>query len=254
MTNHGTRVILALPKMPDRQLRLMLALETVTPGSDGWREVGADLLARIANLSPNTAARARDELIKAARIEYKPGSGRGRVSAYRLKAPNGRGYLSGPEKVPSETDHLSEPERYPIEARKGTQSGPVKVPNQNALTCENENPALEASALEASALSPDERLLAEAVPGASEREIKHAIAKLRGRQADGEIRSVRAYLRAIIDCGDALALTTDARVTLTKSDAAAERTGPCAMCRIDDHEHCTEGRCTCQPGHMAAAS
>ena len=101
MTNFGTRAILALPKMPERRLRLLLALETFTRGEDGWREAGTGLLASTAGLSVNTAARARRELAKSGVIEYGRGDGRGHLSTYRIKVP--------PQRCP------------PSRARKGTQ-------------------------------------------------------------------------------------------------------------------------------------
>jgi hypothetical protein len=140
-TNYGICAILALPKLPERQLRVLLALETFTPGKDGWRTAGPKLLAKTAGLSVNTAIKARDELTGAGTIEYRPGNGRGNLSTYRIKVPNIAGDLSGPE-------------RYPSAARKGTQTGPVKVPRRNALTSANANAALKASALKPSALSP----------------------------------------------------------------------------------------------------
>ena len=42
MTNYGTCAILALPKMPERRLRFLLALETFTRGEDGRREAGTN--------------------------------------------------------------------------------------------------------------------------------------------------------------------------------------------------------------------
>jgi hypothetical protein len=129
MTNYGIRAILALPWLPERQLRFLLALETFTSGDGGWREAGTALLAQYAGQSVNTTVKARAELVKSGAVEYRPGSGRGHVGSYRTKVPSYLGYLSSPE-------------RYPSAGRKGTQTEPVKVPKQNAVTCENESAVL----------------------------------------------------------------------------------------------------------------
>ena len=113
MTNYGTLEILALPKMPERQLRFLLALETITCREDGRREVGIDLLAKKAGLSVNTAVRARRDLVKSGAIEYRRGDGRGHLSTYRIKVPINDVHLPEPEKVPSDTDHLSSPGKVP---------------------------------------------------------------------------------------------------------------------------------------------
>jgi hypothetical protein len=85
VTNFGALAILALPKMPERQLRFLLALETVT-ARGSWREAQTELLARQAGLSVRTAIKARAELAKAGMIEYRPGTGPGHPGRYRLPA------------------------------------------------------------------------------------------------------------------------------------------------------------------------
>ena len=83
MTNYGTLAILALPEMPERQLRLLLALETVPADASDARKISAPLLAAKARLSPNTAAKARNELIDRGMITYQAGTGRGTCSTLR---------------------------------------------------------------------------------------------------------------------------------------------------------------------------
>jgi hypothetical protein len=157
VTNYGTCAILALPRLPERQLRFLLALETFSRGDDGWREAGMKLLAKTAGRSPNTAIKARDELVAAGAIEYRPGNGRGNHSSYRIKVPGIGDHLRGkvPKsagKVPKNAGYLPSPERYPNGPRKGTQTGRVKVPKRNAVTSANANAALKPSALDTSAL------------------------------------------------------------------------------------------------------
>ena len=153
MTNYGTRAILALPKMPERRLRFLLALETFTRREDGWREAGTELLASTAGLSAKTTARARRELATSGAINYRPGNGRGQVGTYRIKVPSDTVPLPELGKVPSDTDHLSEPERYPNGPRKGRKTGLVKVGTGHSVTSGNVIAALEPIALESSALA-----------------------------------------------------------------------------------------------------
>jgi hypothetical protein len=86
-SNFTVRAILALPGISERELRVLMVLETVTADKDGWREVGAVLLARYARMSVGTAARARGKLAGRGLIEYVRGDGQGHLSAYRLRIP-----------------------------------------------------------------------------------------------------------------------------------------------------------------------
>ena len=86
MTNDAILAILALPDIPERQLRFLLALATFTRGQHGWRKAGTTLLAAKAGHSPTTAVKARGELVKAGTIEFVRGKGRG-LSAYRIRLP-----------------------------------------------------------------------------------------------------------------------------------------------------------------------
>jgi hypothetical protein len=150
VTNFGALAILALPKMPERQLRFLLALETFTRGEDGWREAGAEKLIERTGLSVNTAIKARGELVAAGAIDYRRGNGAGHVSVYRIRLPGIGDHLgSRPKKVPKNVGDLK---RYPTEARKGTQTRPKKVPKRNAVTSGNAFGGLEPSGLDTSGL------------------------------------------------------------------------------------------------------
>jgi hypothetical protein len=217
VTNYGTRAILGLPKMPERQLRFLLGLETFTGREDGWREAGTALLASTAGLSVNTAARARVELVKSGAIEYRRGNGRGQVGPYRIKVPsvvvhlpepgkvpNDAGDLSGPEKVPNDAGDLSSPERYPNEPRKGTQTGLKKVPKRNAATSGNAIGALEPLALESSALPrtparPDLRMILDGLDVDDESLMKFIVARIEGNPGIGD---PAAYLLGIVGKGE----------------------------------------------------
>jgi hypothetical protein len=245
VTNYGTLAILALPKMPERQLRLLLALETVTPREGGWREVGTDLLASKAGLSVNTTARARRELAKSGAIDYERGDGRGHVSTYRMKVPHDVAHLPEPGKVPTVTDHLSSPGKVPndtghLSGPKGDQvvgdlSEPGKVPKQalerypngprkggsrNPATSANASGGLEPSGLEPSALpraarpARDPRTLLLGL-GADERESELITARM---EADPSIRDPWFYLLTIVGNDDGPAWLDRMRRDLAAQD------------------------------------
>ncbi len=206
MTNYGALAILALPPMPERQLRFLIAVETVKVGDDGLRRIGSALLARTAGISHNTLAKARADAVKAGHVEFERGDGRGNVSGYRILFPIKGTNIAGP---------LPAPERVPTGAPKGYQPSGIKGTSPNALTSGNANGALKALALEASALSLAD-LLRAAVPGAGEREIDYVITQIK---ASGEIRKPRAYLKTIIERGDAASLIAEAADALARGDA-----------------------------------
>ena len=246
MTNYGTRAILALPKMPERQLRFLLALETFTRNEDGWREAGTALLARTAGLSVKTAVRARAELVKSAAIGYQPGNGRGQVGTYRLKVvindvhlsepgkvPSDGAHLSGAGKVSSDGAHLSEPERYPNERRKGTPTGSKKVPTRNASTSQNAFAALEPLALEPSALTRGRgaaAIIRKSYPDATDDEIEIMI---KDRISHGA-RSVEAVLAAEAERGT---------LRLPCDDGPGRHS---AACRDGDPGGCAYDWCECR--------
>lgn len=204
-SNYGVRAILALRGLSGRQLRFLLALETLTPGDDGWREAGTELVARYAGVSVNTAARARGDLMASGVIDYRPGSGRGHRGAYRMKVPASTVHLPEPGKVPPNAGDLPAPERSPSEpvkvpkrARKGTQ--------RNAAASTDESAVLKPSVLKPSVLSLAREALAG--QGATEREIDVIIG---GINDDPSIRNPAAYLRRVIDGDGGRALLEQAR-------------------------------------------
>jgi hypothetical protein len=147
VTNYGALAILALPKMPERQLRLLIALETVSPSGTSWRSIGTKLLASKAGLSPATIRVARNELVHAGTIAYVPGNGRGHLSTFRLlfaiKGDNESDYLSGNKGADPP------PERCSNGSRKGDPKKPV--------TSGNENTGLSTSGLRDFGLAPHGR-------------------------------------------------------------------------------------------------
>jgi hypothetical protein len=246
VTNFGALAILAIPgKVLDSDLRLMIALETVTPDEHGDRKVGMRLLAEKARLPYGTARDALARLAASGRVTCTPGSGRGQFSTFRFTVS-----LTPPEKVldqepaPS-TGKVPGQEPAPSECEK-VLDPPAKGAGQNALTSGNKNTGLKASGLEDS-LSPAAEAIRAAVPGIGEREIAAVIKKI---SEDPKIRYPSAWLKEIIAKGDLGDVIADAlrgdqwTRALDRARAAEEAAGrPCAMCRSGDHEHCAGCPC-----------
>jgi hypothetical protein len=83
-------------------------------------------------------------------------------------------------------------------------------------------------------------LLAQAVPDATPREIEQALKNLQTSHDNGEIRTIRGYLKTLIANGDAPGLIDQARTELARPGF---RTGDC---KAGDHDFCQHGSCTCQ--------
>ena len=77
-------ILAALPPgvSPERHWRFMIALGTVTPEPDGWRNIGMGLLGEYACLSQPTLRKARDEMTEARHVAYEA-TGRGRHARCR---------------------------------------------------------------------------------------------------------------------------------------------------------------------------
>ena len=235
MTNFGTRLILGLPKMPERQLRVLLALETLPRRKGGWRRAGTELLAATAGLSANTAVKARDELVSSGAIEYRRGNGRGKVSAYRIKVTNDVGYLSSAE-------------RYPNGLRKGTQTGSVKVPKRNAPSSGNASGELSTYELQSSAhLRGVAEIIRKVFPDATDDEIE-IIGKDRTKRG---ARSVAAVLPGEIERGE-LRLPCDGyRVEARHTQACID--GNSGGCAYDTYDWCV-CRCHTRPAEADKGS
>ncbi len=195
MTNFGALAVLALPGIPERQLRVLLALETVTARDGGWRTIETGVLAAQARVSVNTAARARAELAKAGLIEYRPGTGPGHPGGYRLlvdvdKPPKNAGAVNPPKNAGAVNPPKPAPASHPNEPRKPT--------TPNAVTSADASIALEPLALEPSALreapdpARDPRTLLDGL-GINERLREH----ITGWMDDHGVRDPFAYLLEI---------------------------------------------------------
>jgi hypothetical protein len=173
VTNFGALVILALPGIPERQLRLLLALETVTRDADGWRQAETGVLAQLARMSVNTAAKARGEAVKAGLIEYRPGTGPGHPGRYRIlldvdKPPKNAGAVNppknaggvnppndaGPVNPPNDAGPVNPPKPAPV----SHPNEPQKPTTPNAVTSADASISLEPLTLESSSLREAPRL------------------------------------------------------------------------------------------------
>jgi len=223
VTNYGALAILAV--LPEKalasDLRLLIALETVSVNQQGERSIGMRLLADIAGVPYRTARRSRDRLVSAGLISCAQGNGRGQFSTWRILFPL---------KVSTQGGHLSEPERCPPEPVKVSTEA-AKGVHPNSVTSGNANTALKAFGLEASGLSLTlADLLAEAVPAAAEREIEYAVTTIETRHALGEVGSARAYLRKIIENGDAASLIDEARAEIGRDSRNGFHPEWCGKC------------------------
>jgi hypothetical protein len=214
VTNYGALAILALPKMPERQLRVLLALETVTRHEGAWRTIETGALARQAGRAVRTVVKARAELAASGRIEYRPGTGPGHPGSYRLlvdvdKPPANAGRVkptSDAARVKPSTD-VASVSRAPMlhgsthatRPPEPVQLGSQKPTTPNAVTSANASIALEPLALESSTLprAParprDPRTLLDGL-GVDERLREHII----GWMDDRGVGDPFAYLLAII--------------------------------------------------------
>jgi hypothetical protein len=77
MSNYRVRQVLALPKKPERQLRLLAAIATFLSDDTCEVEAGLPAVVKASGLSRRHAKIARDELTKAGDLAYKPGLGAG---------------------------------------------------------------------------------------------------------------------------------------------------------------------------------
>lgn len=209
VTNFGALAIMAaLPHTaPSRQLRLLLAVETFTPDSHGWRKVGSHKLMEVAGISYPTYKQARREVIEQRLAEYEPGNGSGYLSRWRLliellQVEGGNPPVEGGNPTP----------------RKGGNPPPEKVVTQNAAASGNANAALGSSALGSSALSrgPAADTIRTAVPGVTDDEIEAFIAKITPKCRTGNIA---AYVAKFAPTDIAAQIAANRKDTMTAARA-----------------------------------
>jgi hypothetical protein len=216
VTNFGALAILGLPKIPERQLRFLLALETVTAREGGWRKIKADVLAAQAGASPNTSARARAELADAGLIEYRRGTGPGHPGSYRIR-------IDGIDKPPKNAATVNVPKNAATvnalnPAAERSPNGPSNARTPKAATSADASTALEPIALEPSALSRAARNLGAALAtlGATDQEIDFTIG---GIKNSSRVDNPAAYMSGVAAKPDGVArLLGRTRRVLAKQD------------------------------------
>lgn len=149
VSNYGALAILALPadKILISDLRLLIALETVTPDAMGFRHTGMKLLAQKAQLPYETARKSARRLGAAGLVYCVPGSGKGHVTRWRIL------FSLTPPKVSTQEGHLTEPQRCPPDPLK-VSTVAAKGVQANSVTSANENTGLKQSGLKQSGLPP----------------------------------------------------------------------------------------------------
>lgn len=115
MTNYRVQQVLALGTMPERQLRLLVALATWMNDQSREVRVAFGTVIKTANISVNTGRKARKELNESGKLAYTEGRGRGNKTVWTV--------LCLPEKGTSAVGTFSD-------AAKGTNSQAEKVPTE----------------------------------------------------------------------------------------------------------------------------
>jgi hypothetical protein len=227
VTNYGAIAILAA--LPDgageRQLRVLVAVETFKADSEGWRPAGQILLAKTANVSVSTLQRARRRLIEAKLITYRAGSGRGQLSRYRIDIAD--------LKRKSPSDHLSDkskgghlPGQKVVTDKPGKPSVPAGHPSQNGQHAPNPALSAKAEALSSPRASTADTIRA-AYPDATGAEIETITQTIKTRH---QPRNLAAYITALAANGT-LRLPCDRDGPGKHTEAC--RNGDSAACGMD---------------------
>lgn len=91
MSNYRVRQVLALGPLPDRQLRLLVALATWMNDENKTIKVSFGIIAQDMGRSIDTAKRARRDAVAAGQITYTSTRGRGHVTSWTVDCLPGKG-------------------------------------------------------------------------------------------------------------------------------------------------------------------
>jgi len=241
MSNFRVRQVLAL-RLPDRQNRFMVALATWMRDDTRTVRVGLETLIEDAGQARNTARAARRELETQGKLASAGGRGKGNLTVWTalcLPETASKGVsdvdpLTVESKGVSDVDPFTPGDDSPKGVNQAHQKGSTETSKRGqpqladqlepemgfnrlantsgsiSLSLDDQLRAAAPGATEEEP-DPDFVLLADAVPGADPRDVEWAITGLQYRKHRGEIRTtVRAYLRKIIENGDARSLVDDA--------------------------------------------
>lgn len=235
MSNYRVRQVLALGDMPDRQLRLLIALATWMGDYTRTVRLGFDQLVTDTGKSHNTIRKARRELEDATKLVSERGDGRGHMTLWTVlclpeKGTNGIGTLSDDEKGTNVLGTLPG-------GGKGTNSGSERVPTEGdkgyqPKRADQRKPDRELNriAKPSSPALPELDIIRSAFPDVTEGEAESIIRDIR----DEGVRSVAGVIRHRIGEGS-LRLPCDAS-TAPHSDE----------CRRGDSAECWPGWCKCR--------
>ncbi len=272
MSNYRVRQVLALGPMPERQLRLLIALATWMSDDTRTVRTGFETLITETGNTHNTVRNARRELEALGMLDSQGGRGKGNLTVWTVlclpekgvnaadpledsKGTNEVGTFSGDLKGTSEVGPFTPVDNSP----KGTNREPQKVPTEDGKRyqgqrADQQEPEMGFNlwAKPLGSLSPSPGLhadLAAVVPDVTERETQGVIEILRKRGA----KSVGAVLRAEIRDGTAGALVDEVRRRIAPPGASSPR--PCDTQFGDQCQRCSlnHGQGQCREPEQATA-
>lgn len=202
MTNYRVRQVLALGPMPDRQLRLLVALATWLSDETRVVRVGFDKLIEASGNTRNTVRRARRELEEDGRVSSVTTRGRGNLAVWTVHCLPEKGVsdVDPFSKGVSDVDPFPRGKGVNQAAEKGSISTEKRGQPQLADQQEPDT-GLNRRANPSSSLSRALADLAAAVPTLTEREIESISDRLKDNP---EIPHPGPYLQAVIGNGDAV--------------------------------------------------
>jgi hypothetical protein len=224
MTNYRVRQVLALGRLPERQLRLLVALATWMSDDTRTVRLGFDALTAATGNVRNTVKAARADAAAAGRLTWQSSHGRGHLTVWTV--------LCLPEKGVNVSDPLPEPVKGVNPATEKGSTEPDKRGQPQTADLQEPDHGLNRMAKSSGSLSVRVRELLSAAGGdVSERESDQIIARIKGNGG----RDVLAIVRKNIADGDAGVLIDEARQ-------------PCKNCQDGFHDHPDSNRidqCPC---------
>jgi hypothetical protein len=241
VSNYRVRQVMSICKrLPQRQKDLLIGLATWLDDSTITVRLGNDQLAEASALHPDTVKVVKRELRKANVIDYEPGRHRGDRTLYRVLILAEGGANSTP---PSEGGASSTPPSGGKGGSGGPERGDQEAPEGGiGKSADQQEPERRLKTQAKDSLSLAD-LLRDAVPAATEREIGYALNRLQNQNGNGQIKNMRAYLRKIIEQGDAAGMIADAGAELAERDQRQARLAG----KQDEEEHQADGEVTVPP-------
>ncbi len=209
MSNYRVRQVLALGRIPERQLRLLVALATWMNDDTRTVRLGFDALIRDTGNVRNTVRAARADAAAGGRLAWEqPQRGRGHLTVWTVLCLPDKG-VNEPDPLTDAGKGVNRPaEKGSTEPEKRGQPQPADLPEPDH--------GLNRRAETSGSLSARARELLTAVdPQVSERESDFIIEKIKLDKG----RNILAIVRTNIADGDAAAVIGDARAALAEAEA-----------------------------------